>query len=112
MLAYEENLRYLFIGKKDIVPEIDGHISKEIREYLAKNETFPRLGNLSVADRMAGFLSWYYDINYQYSIDFCKKLNVTSRLVELFKQLCVDEDCKQILLAKFTDFLQHHQFLR
>lgn len=112
MLAYEENLRYLFIGKKDVVPELDGHISNEIREYLEKFETFPRLGKLSVADRMAGFLSWYYDINYQYSIDFCEKLKVTSRLVKLFEQLCVDEDCKQLLLAKFTDFLQHHQFLR
>ena len=112
MLAYEENLRYLFLGKKDIVPELDGHISKEVRNYFERTETFPRLGELSAADRMAGFLSWYYDINYQYSIDFCDKLKVTPRLVEMFKQLCVDEDCKQILLTKFADFLQHHQFLR
>lgn len=112
MLAYEPKMRYLFFGKKDIAPEIDGKISEPLWKELNKDITLPRRSDATPADRMAGYLSWYYDINYQYAIDFCAKLNVTPILVDLFKQICTDEDFKAKLLARFANFLQNHQYLR
>ncbi len=112
MLAYEPKMRYLFFGKKDVVPEIDGHVSMQTRQEYAKDTTLPRWAENSAADRMVGYLSWYYDINYQYAIDFCHKLKVTPCLLELFKQICVDEDFKAELLEHFQNFLKNHQYLR
>lgn len=112
MLAYEPDMRYLFFGKKDVVPAVDGHISEPVWRELEKDETLPRWAEATPADRMAGYLSWYYDINYQYAIDFCAKLNVTTRLVDLFKWVCIDEDFKAKFLPRFADFLQNHPYLR
>lgn len=112
MLAYEPDMRYLFYGKKDVVPEIDGHISDFVWSQVDKYTTLPRGVETTPADRIAGYLSWYYDINYQYAIDFCDKLQVTDRLVDLFKWLCVDEKFKAHFLDRFTGFLQNHQYLR
>mgnify|MGYP004670839217 FL=1 len=112
MFAYEPQMRYLFLGKKDIVPEVDGHISAKVWQEADTYTTFSRGADATPADRMAGYLSWYYDINYQYSIDFCNKLNVTPRLLEFFKWICVDEAFKNKLLARFADFLENHPYLR
>lgn len=112
MLAYEDNMRYLFFGKKIVIPAVDGHISAPIREDLNKNMTLPRWDDATPADRMAGYLSWYYDINYQYAIDFCDSLQVTKKLMELFNWLCVDNDFKEPFMKQFTEFLQNHKYLR
>ncbi|MDO4161847.1 MAG: HD domain-containing protein [Pseudomonadota bacterium] len=112
MLAYEKNMRYLFFGKKTVDPSADGHISSPVREDMDKYTTLPRWDEATPADRMAGYLSWYYDINYQYAIDFCDSLKVTPRLIELFEWICVDNDFKEPFLSRFTGFLQNHKYLR
>ncbi len=112
MFAFEPQMRYLFYGKKDVEPEIDGHISKSVWNLIDQYATLPRGVEETVADRIVGYLTWYYDINYQYAIDFCAKLNVTPRLLDLFKWLCVDEQFKTQFLSRFADFLQNHQYLR
>ena len=60
----------LFLG--DINSENSGKISKIIAELAFRHTTTPRLPNLTSADKMISYISWFFDVNYQYSIDYCK----------------------------------------
>ncbi len=112
MLAYEENMHKLFFDKEGFNPQTDGHISAVIRNEIDSTTTLPRPKERTVADQMAGFMSWYYDLNYQYSLDFCDSLNVTDRLFAFFDKVCLDNDFKSQYVPRLKRFLASHVFLR
>lgn len=111
MLATEKDMRSLFLGKEVLTPQ-DGRISPRIKEEMYAHTTLPRWQEATPADLMAGFLSWYFDINYRYALDFCEKLNVTDRLRIMFGEICTDETFKTEFLAVFNQFLASHPYLR
>lgn len=112
MLAYEDNMRSLFLGKAQPENIEDSSISDFVKEDAFKETTIRRDLRTTVADRIASYLSWYMDINYQYSIDFCTKLDVTERLLNMLNEFCSDEQFKRQYLEFFRNYLATHKFLR
>jgi len=112
MFICEPEQRHLFLGKKICRPQTDGKISAAVKKDVMARTTLARWDNSSPADKMAGFLSWYFDINYQYSIDFCRRLNIIVEMEKFFRWLCTDENFKDVYLENLNDFLRTHVFLR
>ena len=112
MMAYEPDVLPLFLGKNKYVPQEDGVISDLVRRNAFGKTTIPRDPRSTIADRLAAYLSWFRDINYQYAIDFCKKLDVISGLYKLFKHYCADDDFQQQYIACIQNYLDSHEFLR
>ena len=102
----------LFFGKTDYVPEVDGLISDSIKAASVQETTLPRSYDCTIAERMAGFVSWLLDINYQSSIEYCQKLNVIETLFSMLDKYCIDEEFKQKYISFVKNYLQRHVFLR
>ena len=112
MIVNEPNVWYLFFGKDNYEPNTDGKISAAVWKTAFNGTTVPRDSWTTVADRVVSFLSWYMDINYQYAIEFCAKLNVTPQLLQFFQDHCSDEKFKQEYLTYFDRFLATHKYLK
>jgi hypothetical protein len=112
MLAYEKDMRPLFFGKMTEDFATDGKVSGIIKEAAFSGRTTPRFPDSTVADKMVGYLSWYFDINYQYAVDFCDKLSVTPRLLQIFGDMCADKEFAEKFTAYFKQFLAQHAYLR
>ncbi|MBR1904746.1 MAG: HD domain-containing protein [Alphaproteobacteria bacterium] len=113
MVTHEDNIWFLFFGKEkaDYNPAVDGAVSELIQKEAFEDITVSRKPNATVADRSIGLLSWFTDINYQAAIDYCKALDVISRLVRIFEYCCSDGEFKQRYLAHFEDYLAKRQYL-
>lgn len=71
-----------------------GIIPPEAWAYFAKHEIVPH-GVVKVktnASEALSMLCWLFDINYQYSVYYCCRLNLFSGFLRLFKQIKVDEE--------------------
>lgn len=111
MFVSEPEQQLLFLGKQSGEPLTDGRISAVVKENVFSQTTLPRWDNSTPADKMAGYLSWYFDINYRYSVDFCLRLNVIARMENFFVRLCADEEFKTAYLQNLNGFLKTHEFL-
>lgn len=107
----EPKFRYLFLEKNEVSPEVDGAISEQIKAAMYDNTTINKSAACTAADRVAGYLSWYFDINYCCALEFCNKLKVTEGFIAYFEWLCTDADFKQKYVAHLRDYLQTHPFL-
>lgn len=112
MMVNEENIRPLFFGKSTGNEYKDGQISQIVKEVAFKNVTTPRFDEATVGDHITGYISWFFDINYKYSIDYCERLNVISGLFDIFEKYCSDEEFKRKYAKFVRAYLQNHEFLR
>lgn len=112
MITNEDNVLDLFLGPKSSDKDKDGQISQPTRDSAFKETTTPRFAGATRGDHITSYLSWFFDINYQYSIDYCQKLNVVSGLYALFDKYCSDDKFKRDYAAHLNKYLQNHEFLR
>lgn len=112
LLKTNPDILPLFLGKANFVPEIDGIISDKIKAAAKFKTTLPRSHDCTIAERMAGFISWFLDINYQSSIDYCQKLGIIDAMFAMFATYCIDDDFKQSYIDFVKNHLQNHVFLR
>lgn len=81
--------------------EEQAKINDELWGYFVRHEVGPRNTEYTNAEVLLATLCWLFDINYTYSIDFCKKLNVFNNLYDVLRQRRVSEskikDISQII---------------
>lgn len=111
MMCNEPDMLFLFTGISSGNPQKDGSVSDIIKQSAFSGTTVPRGFEMTMSDRMVGFLSWYMDVNYIYSIDFCNILGITEKLVNEYKKICIDEPFKSEFLTYFQNYLKEHIFL-
>ena len=111
MLADEPDMRPLFLSHGTGEPLHDYHISAFAKEDAFAGKTVRRTPDCTIADRMLGYLSWFNDINYRYSVDFCLKLRVIEKLKEYFAQICNDKAFVAEYFAYFDECLRLRAFL-
>lgn len=113
MLTQEKGQWLLFLGKaeKDYQPQADGLISDIIKREAFEGKTVNRDARLTTADRIVGYLSWFTDINYRASLDFCQRLNVIEKLIKIFADHCIDEPFKTQYIDYFTTDLRQRHYL-
>ena len=113
MLTQEKNQWFLFLGKAeaDYRPQTDGLISEIIRREAFEGKTVNRDSRLTTADRIVGYLSWFTDINYRASVDFCQRLNVIEKLIKIFADHCIDEPFKTQYIDYFKTDLHNRHYL-
>ena len=114
MVANERNQWKLFFGSEieKYSPKVDGKISEAVWQTAFAGATVPRGAWATVADRIVSFLSWYMDINYQCAIEFCDKLDVTKKILQIFDEHCIDEKFRREYTAYFDKFLQTYKYLK
>lgn len=113
MLANEKNIQHLFLGKSEdeYIAKKDGIISDITRKEAFESKTISRQSNPSFADLCVTYLSWYTDINYQASINYCTKLGVTTKLINFFEKYCIDEDFKKRYIPHFIQYIRNKTYL-
>ena len=110
MLKNEPTMHPLFWEKEKIELPQDGTISDIVRQNAFKYTTTPRSKNATVADRIIGMLSWYFDLNYVYSLDFCHKMGITEYLLGMLDKYCIDADFKQRYQEYFLDGIKRLKY--
>ncbi len=103
MVTHEPRYLPLFINIDRPLEPQDLIISEHIKQAAFIENTVPK-PFYTVADRAAAFLSWYTDINYRASLDYCDKLGVTDLMFAMFEKYCGDVEFKQ----KYTAFVRHY----
>jgi len=111
MMVNEHYTLPLFLGKDDYVPEVDGKISEIVRRTAFSGTTTLRTPDSTLADRITGLLTWFTDINYQCSIDYCQKLKVVPPILEMLDKYCVEDDFKAQFKDYICNFIQKHKYL-
>lgn len=112
MFINEPDMTELFLGKGNGDIYKDGQISAIVKEQAFKETTTPRFKDASKADRAAGYLSWFMDINYKYSIDYCAKLNIIDNIFDTFEKICKDDIFREDYKNFVRRYLSSHEFLR
>jgi hypothetical protein len=112
MMINEANVLHLFLGKGTGDKHKDGQISQIVKDCAFKEGTTPRFDGATQGDHITGYLSWFFDMNYKYSIDYCQKLNVISGLFEMMNEYCSDNEFKSKYIEFVKSYLQNHDFLR
>ena len=111
MLANETSVHPLFLGTGTGNAIHDGSITDSVKKVVFSGRTVDPTYQLTTAERMLRFLSWFNDINYCYSIDFCSKLRVIQNLKGYFAQICNDEAFVKEYFAYFDECLRLRDFL-
>ena len=111
MLIHEANILPLFLGKSCGDKFKDGQISQIVKDNAFKFDTTPRFAGATQGDHITSYLSWFFDINYQSSIDYCQRLNIVSGLLDLFEKYCNDSDFKRSYSEFVLQYLTAHEFL-
>lgn len=112
MMVNEPGVLPLFLGESCGDKNKDGSVSEVVKDSALRCETAPRFDGASVADHITGYISWFTDMNYQYSMDYCNKLNIVEKLFGLFDRCCTDEEFKQKYTVIMREYLRSHEFLR
>lgn len=112
MLVNEKDVLPLFLGQGSDDKYKDGQISEIVKENAFKPQPTPRFDGATVGDHITSYLSWFFDVYYQYSVDYCTKLNVIDGLFALFEKYCSDESFKREYTEFVKKYLQTHSFLR
>lgn len=84
---------YLFFSKEEAL----GEITPIIRDIFLKEQVTPRQYIQTKVDRILNLLSWFYDLNYQSSFTFCRKLNIDHKMINIFKSSMRDNIDKEVL---------------
>jgi hypothetical protein len=111
MLANEPNIRVIFLSSGTGNLQKDYSISDFAKKDAFSGKTVRRIQECTIADRMLSYLSWYNDIYYRYSVEFCSKLKVTEILKNYFAQICNDKEFVQEYFAYFDRCLCTRDFL-
>lgn len=110
MLINEPKMHPLFWEKERVELPTDGVVSEIVKQNAFKYTTTPRFKGATVADRVIGMLSWYFDMNYVSAIDFCRKLGITDGLLKMLEDYCVDEDFKQKYRKYFIEGIKRKAY--
>lgn len=103
MITHEPDFLPLFMDiNRQLTPE-DLAISDHVKQNAFVENTIQK-PFYTVGDRIALLLSWFMDINYRASLDYCDKLGVTTLLFKMFDKYCGDTEFK----LKYTAFIQNH----
>ncbi len=111
MMAYESQMRPLFLSSGTGNALHDYHISDFAKADAFAGKTVRRTPECTIADRMLGYLSWFNDINYRYSVSFCEKLGVIQKLKACFAEICSDKKFVEKYFAYFDECLRKRAFL-
>lgn len=111
MVTHEPYFVPLFLERQENITPKDLLLSDHVRQNAFRETTIP-YPIMTVGDRVAAFLSWYMDINYQASIDYCTKLGVTELMFGMFEQYCGDAEFKQKYAAFVRAYLAKHQYIK
>ena len=112
MIINEENVRLLFLGRGTGDKYKDGQISPIVKDRAFAADATPRFAGATVGDHITGYVSWFFDVNYIYSVEYCKKLNIVSGILTMFEQYCSDDEFKRKYTEFVETYLQNHEFLR
>lgn len=108
MLANENKVRFLFLGPER---ENDGNVSEEAKKAALSQTVVGRKYRVNRASSVVTYLSWYADINYKASIDFCDRLKVTDELLQLFATYCTDKEFVEQYTKTIRTMLKEKAFL-
>lgn len=111
MLTHEEDILPLFLGIKKFNPQIDGILSPEVLQEAFEDRTITRSYLKTAADYSVWYISWFKDINYQISIDFCKKLDILPNLLKLLDKYCIDEKFKHDFNTHIWQYVEKRKYL-
>ena len=111
MVVHEPYFWSLFTGIERELTADDLKISDYVRQNSFIDGTIPK-PFYTIADRVASFLSWYMDINYQAAIDYCDKLGLVKAMMDLFEKYCSDEEYKHKYSAHIFKHLREHKFIK
>ena len=86
--------------------EAQSLLPPESWEFFVKQEVIPHVAikTRTNAGEMLATLCWLFDINYQYSIFYCKKLNLLAKFLRLLKQVKVKDDKISIIQEVVKDY--------
>ena len=112
LMTHERSILPLFLGSGSGDKYKDGQLTPIIKENAFRYDTINRFADATVGDHIAGYVSWFFDINYKYSIDYCRKLKVIEGIFEIFEEYCSDEDFKQRYTIFVKEYIKTHDFLR
>lgn len=112
MMINESNVLHLFLGNGTGDKVKDGQVSKIVKDFAFREDTTPRFEGATQGDHITSYLSWFFDINYKYSIDYCRKLNIISGLIKMFEKYCSDDEFKREYIDFVNKYIQNHDFLR
>lgn len=103
LVTHEPYFLPLFMDiNRQLTPE-DLAVSDHVKQNAFVENTIQK-PFYTVGDRIALLLSWFMDINYCASLDYCDKLGVTTLLFNMFDKYCGDTEFK----LKYTAFIQNH----
>ena len=110
MLAQEKEMRRLFFTKAEDDKD-DGEVPELAQKQALEGKIINKEFRKTSASCLAGFLSWYTDINYHVSIDFCEKLHITQKLLNLFEDICSDSVFKLQYCAAIRKMIREKDYL-
>lgn len=90
-----------FFPEKDTSPQI----TPVVKDAFMQETIVPRPDIKTRADRMLSLLSWFYDINYNASLEFCRKLKIDTVMINIFKSMMHDNVDDEII-DKMTTWLK------
>ena len=111
MVTHEPYFVPLFLERQGELLAEDLMVSEHVKVNAFVETTVP-YPLTTVGDRVAAFISWYMDINYQAAIDYCYKLGLVDLMFAMFDKYCQDTEFKKKYAAFVRDYLAKHQYLR
>ena len=97
---FHEWHKYFFPEK-----DISSQITPMVKKAFLQETLVPRPNIITRADRMLSLLSWFYDINYNASLEFCSKLKIDNVMINIFKSMMHDNVDDEII-DKMTSWLK------
>ena len=87
-----EGMKDVWLPYPDDVSDKQTQINEVLWDYFKKDEVAPRGLGWTNADKLICVLAWFFDVNYGYSIDYCKKLKVFEGLHDILLKIHMDEE--------------------
>ncbi len=92
-----EAMRPVWLPYPQDMSSAQSKITPEAWASFLDRETVPLKFILTNADMLLSILSWLFDVNYSYSVFYCRRLNLFNKFYKLFEIIGVDKDkCEQI----------------
>jgi len=92
-----EAMRPVWLPYPQDMSSAQSRITPEAWESFINKNPVPREFKMTNADMLLSVLSWLFDVNYAYSIFYCRRLNLFNKYFKLFEIIGVDkEKCAQI----------------
>lgn len=82
-------------------------INDELWAYFARQEVAPNNLRQTNADTLLSILCWLFDMNYPYSISFCKYHNLFKGLCDILRTIGVDEPKIDAIYQIMKDYVQN-----